>query len=92
VFGRGIVLLPITSESTERPSNSELLDYLAARFAREGWSIKSRSVSSAVACLRQRLPFPEAAKADRDALLNTIPSIGSRANRIWDAVLTVPAV
>ncbi|MDB6052516.1 MAG: Planctomycete cytochrome [Verrucomicrobiales bacterium] len=41
-FGRGIVATPGEFGSRgDPPSNPELLDYLAARFIQEGWSIKN---------------------------------------------------
>jgi hypothetical protein len=43
VFGRGIVPTADNFGTYgEPPSNPELLDYLAARFVREGWSIKKQ--------------------------------------------------
>ena len=40
-FGRGIVETPSNfGNAGTRPSNQELLDYLAARFVENGWSIK----------------------------------------------------
>lgn len=40
-FGAGIVRTPSNfGKLGERPSNPELLDYLASRFVRNGWSIK----------------------------------------------------
>ena len=41
-FGYGIVRTPSNFGSQgDRPSHPELLDYLAARFVREGWSLKT---------------------------------------------------
>ena len=41
-FGRGIVGTPSNfGQMGERPSHPDLLDYLAARFVEEGWSIKA---------------------------------------------------
>ncbi len=41
LFGRGIVsTVDNFGRNGEKPSNPELLDYLAARFVEEGWSIK----------------------------------------------------
>jgi hypothetical protein len=40
-FGRGIVATPSNFGAVgSRPSHSELLDYLAGRFIRQGWSVK----------------------------------------------------
>ncbi len=40
-FGAGLVRTPSNfGAQGDRPSNPELLDYLAARFTREGWSLK----------------------------------------------------
>lgn len=41
-FGRGIVETPSNlGNNGARPSNQELLDYLAARFVENGWSVKA---------------------------------------------------
>ena len=41
-FGRGIVGTPSNfGQMGERPTHPELLDYLAARFVEEGWSVKA---------------------------------------------------
>lgn len=41
-FGRGIVATPSNfGQLGERPSHPELLDYLAARFVEQGWSVKA---------------------------------------------------
>ncbi len=41
-FGRGIVATPSNfGQMGERPTHPELLDYLAARFVENGWSVKS---------------------------------------------------
>ena len=41
-FGRGLVGTPSNfGQMGERPTHPELLDYLAARFVEEGWSIKA---------------------------------------------------
>jgi hypothetical protein len=41
-FGRGIVATPSDFGSMgERPTNPQLLDWLAAEFVRQGWSMKA---------------------------------------------------
>jgi hypothetical protein len=41
-FGRGLVATPSNfGHAGERPTHPQLLDYLAARFVREGWSVKA---------------------------------------------------
>ncbi len=68
-FGRGIVNTPGNfGQLGERPSHPELLDYLASRFVRNGWSIKAMHreimLSATYQVSASRLPANEAADAD----------------------------
>ncbi|MGI8990671.1 MAG: DUF1553 domain-containing protein [Bryobacteraceae bacterium] len=93
VFGRGIVPTADNFGTYgERPSHPELLDYLAARFVREGWSIKKqiRFLVLSQAFRQSSKPSPEAAKIDpQDRLLSHYPVHRLEGESIRDAVLTV---
>jgi hypothetical protein len=92
-FGTGLVSTSDNFGSRgDRPSHPELLDYLAARFVRGGWSVKAMHrlmlLSSAyrMACL----PNPAAAKADPgNRLLWRMPRRRLEAEAIRDAMLAV---
>ena len=72
-FGRGIVPSPSNfGQLGERPSHPELLDYLAARFVENGWSIKAlhRDIMlSATYALSSEDSAPNAAKDPDNRLL-----------------------
>jgi hypothetical protein len=93
VFGRGIV--PTADNFGvygERPSNPELLDYLASRFVREGWSIKKqiRFLVLSQAFRQSSKPSAEAIAADpQDRLLSHYPVHRLEGESIRDAVLVV---
>ena len=66
-FGRGIVGTPSDFGAMgERPSNRELLDYLAATFAENGWSLKKmhRLIMLSNTYQESAQFDPQAAKAD----------------------------
>ncbi|MGH9663141.1 MAG: DUF1549 and DUF1553 domain-containing protein [Bryobacteraceae bacterium] len=66
-FGRGIAGTPSDfGVMGERPSNKELLDYLAATFVEDGWSVKKmqRLICLSSAYQQSSLSRVDAAKAD----------------------------
>ena len=68
-FGTGLVATPNDFGMTgTRPTHPELLDYLAARFVRDGWSIKRlhRAIVMTRAYRRESSHEAEAAKIDPD--------------------------
>lgn len=93
VFGRGIV--PTADNFGvygEHPSNPELLDSLAAKFVRDGWSIKKQIRYLLVSQTFQQVskPSPEAVAADaQDRLLSHYPVHRMEGESIRDAILTV---
>ncbi|MFO0500855.1 MAG: PSD1 and planctomycete cytochrome C domain-containing protein [Acidobacteriota bacterium] len=72
LFGRGIVrTVDNFGRNGEKPSHPELLDYLAARFVEEGWSVKAMIrllVSSSVYQLSSQAS-PAAARTDSGNVL-----------------------
>jgi hypothetical protein len=93
VFGRGIV--PTADNFGvygERPSHPELLDYLASRFMREGWSIKKqvRFLVLSRAFQQTSKPSAESASVDpQDRLLSHYPVRRLEGESIRDAILAV---
>jgi hypothetical protein len=66
-FGRGIVATPNDFGSQgQRPSNPELLDWLAGEFIRSGWSIKQmhRLIMTSATYLQNTQPNPTSEKSD----------------------------
>jgi len=93
LFGRGIVrTVDNFGRNGDRPSHPELLDYLAARFVEEGWSIKSMIrllVTSSVYQLSS-LPSAAAARADTaNVLLQHARWRRLTAESIRDSILAV---
>jgi hypothetical protein len=93
VFGSGIVT---TADNFgvygERPSHPELLDHLAARFVRDGWSVKKsiRRLVLSEAFRQEARASAEAAAADpRNRLLSHFPLRRLEAESIRDAILAV---
>ncbi len=93
IFGRGIV--PTADNFGvygERPSHPELLDSLAARFMRDGWSIKKQIRYLVLSQTFQQAskPSPAAVTADaQDRLLSHYPVHRMEGESIRDAILTV---
>ncbi|MBN8731496.1 MAG: PSD1 domain-containing protein [Acidobacteria bacterium] len=87
-FGKGIV--PTTDNfgmTGDRPSNPELLDWLAARFIESGWSVKAMHRDIVLSPAYRAAKFPVRrleAEAIRDALLAVSGSI--------DATLYGPSI
>jgi hypothetical protein len=93
VFGRGIVAsVDNFGALGEKPSHPELLDHLADRFVKEGWSVKKLVrglVVSSTFRMDSRCP-PEADAADPDnRLLHRMPVRRLEAEAIRDQVLAV---
>lgn len=90
-FGEGIVRTPSNfGKAGERPSNPELLDYLAASFIEGGWKVKSmhRLLMLSNAYQMSSLPAPEALDRDADnALLSRFPSRRLEVEEIRDSLL-----
>ncbi|PYV37758.1 MAG: hypothetical protein DMG06_27240 [Acidobacteria bacterium] len=93
VFGRGIV--PTADNFGvygERPSHPELLDYLATRFMREGWSIKNqiRFLVLSETFQQSSQPSAESLTIDpQDRLLSHYPVRRLEGESIRDAILAV---
>ena len=93
VFGRGIV--PTADNFGvygERPSNPELLDYLASQFVRDGWSIKKqiRFLLLSQTFQQSSTASPEALTIDpQDRLLSHYPVRRLEGESIRDAILAV---
>lgn len=93
LFGRGLVrTVDNFGRNGDRPSHPELLDYLAARFVEEGWSIKSMIrllVTSSVYQLSS-LPSESAAQTDSaNVLLQHARWRRLTAESIRDSILSV---
>ena len=93
LFGRGIVATPDNfGVLGELPSHPGLLDYIAGRFVKDGWSIK-RLIELLVTTSAYRMastPSPEALEADpSNALLQHMPVRRLEAEAIRDAILAV---
>ncbi|MEO7653829.1 MAG: PSD1 and planctomycete cytochrome C domain-containing protein, partial [Bryobacteraceae bacterium] len=93
VFGRGIVPTADNFGTYgERPSHPELLDYLATRFVREGWSIKKqiRFLVMSQTFRQSSLRSKEGAQIDPlNSLLSHYPIRRMEGESIRDAILTV---
>jgi len=92
-FGRGIVATPSDFGSMgERPTHPQLLDWLAAEFARQGWSIKEMHKLLVTSnTYRQSSDYNEAtAKVDpRNQLLGHFPRQRLEGEVIRDSELAV---
>jgi hypothetical protein len=93
VFGRGLVpSVDNFGALGDRPSHPELLDDLADRFVRGGWSLKrwvrELVLSSTFRMASTALPAAEAADPD-NRLLHRMPARRLEAEAIRDAILAV---
>ncbi len=90
-FGDGIVRTPGNfGKAGERPTNPELLDYLAASFVEGGWSVKSmhRLLMLSNAYQMSSLATPDALERDADgALLSRFPPRRLEVEEIRDSLL-----
>jgi hypothetical protein len=93
VFGRGIVASTDNFGALgERPTHPELLDYLADRFVREGWSVKKlvRALVLSDTFAMASRSAPEADSADPDnRLLHRMPVRRLEAEAVRDSILSV---
>ena len=93
VFGRGLVRTPDDfGHMGEKPSHPELLDFLAARFVDEGWSVKRLVRELALSRAFQAAAAPAAGTRERDpdnALLSHYPARRAEAEVIRDSLLAV---
>lgn len=91
LFGAGIVrTVDDFGQNGERPAHPELLDYLAARFVEDGWSVKRlvRALVLTRAFRMANLAAPAARDADpQDRLLHHYPARRLEAEAIRDAIL-----
>jgi mono/diheme cytochrome c family protein len=66
-FGKGLVRTPSNFGALgERPTHPELLDYLATRFIRSGWSLKALHREILLSATYQQASRLDVANADRD--------------------------
>ncbi len=93
VFGRGLVATPDDfGHLGDRPSHPELLDYLAARFVAEGWSVKKVVRSLVMSRAFQSASAPGAEARQRDPLNVLLSHYSARrveAEAIRDSILAV---
>ncbi|WP_372895491.1 DUF1553 domain-containing protein [Stieleria sp.] len=93
LFGKGIVSTPDNfGRLGNPPSHPELLDWLAIRFAKDGWSIKKliRLVVTSETWQRSSLPQPGVEKADPENVLLARANVRRlEAEAIRDALLSV---
>jgi len=93
LFGRGLVATVDNFGATgEPPSHPELLDFLAARFVEQGWSVKRlvREVVLTRAYQASSVPPPRALEQDPDnRLLSHMPIQRLRAETLRDSLLAV---
>ena len=92
-FGEGIVRTPSNfGKAGERPTNPELLDYLASAFVERGWSMKSmhRLLMLSSAYQMSSLPSPESLNLDVDnSLLSRFPARRLEVEEIRDSLLSL---
>jgi hypothetical protein len=92
-FGRGLVETPANfGRIGAKPSNSELLDWLATEFVRQDWSVKSlhKLIMTSTAYRQSSLITPTLQEADpENTLLSRFPLRRLDAEAIRDALLKV---
>ncbi len=93
LFGRGIVrTVDNFGKNGEKPSHPELLDYLAARFVEEGWSVKAMIRLLVTSSVYQMSSTPSADAARLDSANDLLQHARGRrlpAESIRDAILSV---
>ncbi len=92
-FGEGLVRTPNNfGKLGERPTHPELLDYLADRFIRAGWSIKSMQRAMLLSAVYQQssVPTPQTLRADpENRLLGRMNRHRLEAEPLRDSLLAV---
>jgi mono/diheme cytochrome c family protein len=92
-FGRGIVSSPANFGHTGvPPSHSELLDWLATEFVRQGWSMKTvhRLIMTSSAYRQTSLVDTKAQRVDpENILLSRMPLRRLDAETLYDSILAV---
>jgi hypothetical protein len=91
LFGTGLVRTPDDfGHGGELPSHPELLDYLAAQFVEDGWSVKRlvRTLVLTRTFRQESTPSPRAKEIDpQDRLLQHYPARRLEAEAIRDSIL-----
>lgn len=94
-FGKGIVeTVSDFGKAGTKPTNPELLDYLADSFVKQGWSVKKlhREILLSSVYRQDSKPREEVAKADPDnKLLAVFPRQRLEAEQIRDSLLVAAA-
>lgn len=92
-FGRGIVATPSDfGKNGDQPTHPELLDWLALRFMRDGWSVKKmhRLMLLSATYQQSTIGTPRAAKLDStNKLFFRMNSLRMDAEALRDSILTV---
>jgi hypothetical protein len=92
-FGEGLVRTPSNyGKLGERPTHPELLDYLAAKFVEQGWSIKAlhrQIMLSATYQQSSRAPAEQIERDPENRMLARFPSRRLEAEAIRDSLLFV---
>ncbi len=90
-FGKGIVgTLSDFGRAGDKPTNQELLDYMAARFVQDGWSVKKlhREILLSSVYRQSSEPRPDVDKVDPDnKLVAVFPRVRLEAEEIRDSLL-----
>lgn len=90
-FGQGLVRTPNNfGFAGERPSHPELLDWLAAEFREQGWSMKRMHRMLLLSSTYQQSALADAAKREKDAdnrLLSRFPIRRKTVEEIRDSLL-----
>lgn len=91
LFDKGIVATPQDfGRAGQKPTHPELLDYLAANFVKNGWSVKKlqREILLSAAYRQSSQPREDVAKADpENKLLAVYPRKRLEAEEVRDALL-----
>jgi hypothetical protein len=90
-FGKGIVgTVSDFGRAGDKPTNQELLDYMAARFMQDGWSVKKlqREILLSSVYRQSSAPREDVAKVDPDnKLVAVFPRVRLEAEEVRDSLL-----